>query len=291
MSIPLNMNAVFKHYPGKYALNGLDFAASPGQVVGLLGRNGAGKSTLLQAALGLCDIDSGSITVFGEHSNNLSECVKARIGYVPQQVDLFGWMTAAQMLGFFKAFYPGPRWNEAKVASLLERWSIPTNLRIAKMSGGEKQRLAIIRALAHDPELLILDEPVSSLDVAGRRDFLRELVDTVIERETTIIFSTHILSDLERVASQVAFMKEGKIILRQTLDSIAEYSRRLVGTVEVFGANPIAGEISRVVDRQGRMSVLVAFGERDFALLNAWRARGVHDEAVSLEDLFIEVTK
>ena len=291
MSIPLNMNAVFKHYPGKYALNGLDFAASSGQVVGLLGRNGAGKSTLLQAALGLCDVDSGSITVFGEHPSNLSECVKARIGYVPQQVDLFGWMTAAQMLGFVKAFYPGPRWNEPKVESLLKRWSIPSNLRIAKMSGGEQQRLAIIRALAHDPELLILDEPVSSLDVAGRRDFLRELVDTVIERETTIIFSTHILSDLERVASQVAFMKEGKIILRQTLDSIAEYSRRLVGTVEVFGANPIAGEISRVVDRQGRMSVLVAFGERDFALLNAWRARGVHDEAVSLEDLFIEVTK
>ena len=291
MSIPLNMNAVFKHYPGKYALNGLDFAASSGQVVGLLGRNGAGKSTLLQAALGLCDIDSGSITVFGEHPSNLSECVKARIGYVPQQVDLFGWMTAAQMLEFVKAFYPGPRWNEPKVASLLKRWSIPSNLRIAKMSGGEQQRLAIIRALAHDPELLILDEPVSSLDVAGRRDFLRELVDTVIERETTIIFSTHILSDLERVASEVAFMKEGKIILRQSLDTLAEYSRRLVGTAEVLGATPIAGEISRVVDRQGRMSVLVAFGERDTPLLDAWRARGVHAEAVSLEDLFIEVTK
>lgn len=291
MSIPLNMRAVFKHYPGKYALNGLDFAASPGQVVGLLGRNGAGKSTLLQAALGLCAIDSGSITVFGERPDNLSEAVKARIGYVPQQVDLFGWMTATQMLGFFKDFYPRDRWNEPKVLSLLERWSIPSNLRIAKMSGGEQQRLAIIRALAHDPALLILDEPVSSLDVAGRRDFLRELVDTVIERETTIVFSTHILSDLERVASEVAFMKAGKIILRQSLDSLAENTRRLVSTVEVFGAHPIAGEISRVVDRQGRISVLVAFGESDRAQLDAWRTRGVHDEAVALEDLFIEVTK
>ena len=131
------------------------------------------------------------------------------------------------------------------------------------MSGGEQQRLAIIRALAHDPDLLILDEPVSSLDVAGRRDFLRELIDSVIERQTTVVFSTHILSDLERVASDVAFMKEGEIILRESLDAVLEHSRRLIGTAAAFGSAPIQGEISRRTDNQGRVSVIAFFQTGD----------------------------
>ena len=285
---PLFMHGLFKHYPGKCVLNDLDFSAKAGQVVGLLGRNGAGKSTLLQAALGLTDIDRGSITIFGERPSDLSEATKGRIGYVPQQVDLFGWMTATQMLGFFKAFYH--RWNEPKVRALLDRWVIPPNLRIQKMSGGEQQRLAIIRALAHDPDLLILDEPVSSLDAAGRRDFLRELVDGVIERQTTVVFSTHILSDLERVASDVAFMKDGKIILRESLDAVIEHSRRLIGTIATFGNAPIQGEISRHTDSQGHVSVIAFFQADETATRDALRAKGVHEEAIALEDLFIEVT-
>lgn len=287
-SLPLNLQAVFKHYPGKNVLNNLNFSAAAGQVVGLLGRNGAGKSTMLQCALGLSEIDSGSVTVFGEQPGNFDEITKGKIGYVPQEVDLFGWMTATQMLGFFKAFYN--QWNDAKVEALIERWAIPRNLRIMKMSGGEQQRLAIIRALAHDPELLILDEPVASLDAAGRRDFLRELVDSVIERQTTIIFSTHILSDLERVASDVAFMKDGKIILREPLDTLAARTRRLIGPAAAFGAGLIAGEISRVTDSAGRVNAIAVFEPGDSKTIEALRARGVHEEAVALEDFFIEVT-
>ncbi len=159
MNAPLlQMQSVYKHFPGKYALDGLDFSVSGGQVLGLLGRNGAGKTTLLECALGLREIDRGQIELYGESPRALSETSRARIGYVPQQTDLFEWLTPPQMLAFFKAFYV--RWNDAKVSALLERWSIPVHLMIGKLSGGEKQRLAIIRALAHDPELLILDEPV-----------------------------------------------------------------------------------------------------------------------------------
>ena len=197
----LKMDGVFKHVQGKYALQGLDFMVASGQVLGLLGRNGAGKTTLIESALGLRNIDLGNVALFGESPASLSDAARNRLGYVPQQTDLFEWMTATQMLAFFKAFYA--RWDDAKVIALLDRWCIPTNVRIGKLSGGEKQRLAIIRAIAHDPEFLILDEPVSSLDPAGRREFLHELVDRAIARETTILFSTHILSDIERVANDI----------------------------------------------------------------------------------------
>jgi ABC-2 type transport system ATP-binding protein len=213
-----------KTYNGQPVLDGLDWEVLPGQVIGLLGRNGSGKSTLIECLLGLRVPEGGSVRIFGEDVRNLSA---ARIGYVPQQPDQFDWLTPHQMLAYFKALYP--YWNDAKVAALLERWGLDARkcaTPISKLSGGEKQRLAIIRALAHDPDLLVLDEPVAAIDPAGRRDFLRELIDGVIERSTTVVFSTHILSDLERVAVELAFLKEGKIALQGTLDALMESPNR-----------------------------------------------------------------
>ena len=215
--------AISKRFGQQQVLDCLDWQIKPGQVIGLLGRNGAGKSTLLECLLGLREPDSGHVTLFGENAANLSDTARSRIGYVPQQSELFEWLTPRQMLDYFKALYP--RWNEAKVEGLLRRWKLggdTSSKPISKLSGGEKQRLSIIRALAHDPDLLILDEPVSALDPLGRRDFLLELIDGVVERGTTVVFSTHILSDLERVAFDVAFLKDGKIVLQGPLDALME---------------------------------------------------------------------
>ncbi|MFN7883062.1 MAG: ABC transporter ATP-binding protein, partial [bacterium] len=200
-------------------LDQLDFTIKRGKIIGLLGRNGAGKSTMLDCALGLARIGGGEISLLGENPAALSEATRGRVGYVPQQTELFPWMTASQMLAYFKAFYE--KWNDAKVAALLDRWAIPREIKIQKMSAGEKQRLAIIRALEHEPDFLILYEPASSLDPAGRRDFLREVIDVVIDRDVTILFSTHILSDLERVAMDVSILSAGKILLTAELDSLA----------------------------------------------------------------------
>ena len=222
----IEVSSIVKRFDTRAVINRLDWSISPGQVVGLLGRNGAGKSTLLECLLGLRETDSGTVTIFGEDVTKLSEAARARIGYVPQKSDLFEWLTPRQMLAYFKALYP--RWNDAKVEALLARWGFDELMcckPISKLSGGEKQRLSIIRALAHQPDLLILDEPVAALDPVGRRDFLRELIDGVIERDTTVVFSTHILSDLERVALDVAFMKDGKIALQGPLDDLLENAK------------------------------------------------------------------
>ena len=193
------LSGVSVSYPhGANVLRGLDWALLPGQVVGLLGRNGCGKTTLLETLLGLREPQQGSVQLFGQDVARLDDAARARIGYVPQHSDLFESFTPAQLMAYFKSFYP--RWNDARVEGLMSRWDIARDKPIRKLSGGQKQRLSIIRALAHEPDLLVLDEPVASLDPVGRRDFLRELVEQVLDRGTTVVFSTHLLSDLERVA-------------------------------------------------------------------------------------------
>jgi len=271
-------------YPkGGAVLKGLDWQLLPGQVVGLLGRNGAGKTTLLETLLGLRQPQSGAVRLFGEDVARLSDEARARIGYVPQNSDLFESFTPAQLMAYFKSFYP--RWNEARVEGLLSRWDITRDKPIRKLSGGQKQRLSIIRALAHEPDLLVLDEPVASLDPVGRRDFLRELVEQVLDRGTTVVFSTHILSDLERVAFNLAFLSEGRIALQAPLDELLEQVRAFTGSV-----SELAALFARLNAQPLKRTPLEAGRERVLARLPAGVAAPADAQAVNLEDLFAELT-
>ena len=265
-------------------LDGLEWSLPAGRVVGLLGRNGAGKTTLIEALLGLREPTAGHASLFGQPSMTLDDDARARIGYVPQRSDLFEWLTADQLLAYFRSFYP--RWNTAKVEGLMSRWEIARDKPIGKLSGGQQQRLSIIRALAHDPELLVLDEPVASLDPAARRDFLGELVDQVMDRSTTIVFSTHILSDLERVALDVAFLSGGKIALHAPLDELLDSSVRLGG---------VPADIRRFLGEHGLQPIshdaggpVIARGRDAAAMPPATPTVSV--DRATLEDLFLALT-
>ena len=286
----LDLAHASKTYGAQPVLRDASWRIAPGQVIGLLGRNGAGKSTLLEAALGLCDLDGGQASVFGEPASRLSAATRARIGYVPQQSDLFEWMTAQQLLAYFKPLYP--RWNDAKVEALLARWGFTALLRnksIGTLSLGEKQRLSIVRALAHEPDLLVLDEPVASLDPVGRRDFLRELVDGVIERGTTVVFSTHILSDLERVAMDVAFLHHGAIALQAPLDELLDSARRITGSAALLGGMAFKRELRRETGADGALHI-IARPDADETQRLAQAGAALRIDALNLEDLFIAVT-
>jgi len=275
------MDGIQLAYPkGPAVLDGLDWQLVPGQVVGLLGRNGAGKTSLLEVLLGLREPQAGSVRLFGQDVQRLDDATRARIGYVPQHNDLFDGFTAEHLLNYFRSFYP--RWNQAKVDGLLSRWDIARDKPVRKLSGGQQQRLSIIRALAHEPDLLVLDEPVASLDPLGRRDFLRELVEQVLDRGTTVVFSTHILSDLERVAFNMAFLSGGRIVLQAPLDELLEEMRLFTGS---------PAELARLGLAPLKRTPLEAGRERVLARLPAGRElpAGVQADAVNLEDLFAEL--
>jgi ABC-2 type transport system ATP-binding protein len=264
-------------YRGRPVLQGLDWQMHPGQVIGLLGRNGAGKTTLLEALLGLRDAQAGTVQLFGQPATRLDDAARARIGYVPQASDLFEDLRADELLAYFRSFYP--RWNAAKVEALMQRWAVPRDVPIGRMSGGQQQRLSIIRALAHEPDLLVLDEPVASLDPLARRDFLRELVEQVLDRGTTVVFSTHILSDLERVAFNVAFLQGGRIGLQAPLDELIDETRLVAGPEPLLAA--LQGV--EVLARQDGRRLLRHIDERTLP-------PGLVAQRASLEDLFEVLT-
>lgn len=286
MNLPVEINALNKSFGTHPVLSGLDWRIEPGNIVGLLGRNGAGKTTLIECMLGLRDSQGGQIRLFGETPGQLSDAVKARIGYVPQTADLFEWLTAAQLFAYFRGLYP--RWNQSRVDSLMQRWDLPSGQVISKLSVGQKQRLSIIRALAHEPELLVLDEPVASLDPVGRRDFLRELVDSVADRQTTIIFSTHILSDLERIAMQVAFLHEGRIQYQQNLDELMENTVAVIGNSATLAQLKPGKTLRNSALGGERGKLLAQFSPGQIAELKT--RNDLNLERVGLEDLFIELT-
>jgi ABC-2 type transport system ATP-binding protein len=211
--------------PHKEVLRGVDLAIEPGTVLGLLGQNGSGKSTLIKCALGLFRATSGRVTVLGDDSWDLSADVKSRLGYVPQEVVSYPWMSVRQVLDYTAAFYP--TWNHALVDDLCRRWRLPLEDRVGPLSAGQLQTLGIVLALGHEPELLILDEPVASLDPSARREFLRTLLDVIDDPRRTIVFSTHITSDLERVANRIAFLKDGRIAFHGELDDLKDRVKRL----------------------------------------------------------------
>jgi ABC-2 type transport system ATP-binding protein len=192
------------------------------------------------------------------------------------------------LLDYFKTFYP--RWNQAKVDTLMDRWRIPAHVRIDRISGGERQRLSIVRALAHDPSLLLLDEPVASLDPAGRRDFLREIIDRALEGTTTIVLSTHILSDLERVAMDIALLRNGRIALAGPLDQLSEQMRRVEGPSAILANNRCGHVIARTEVRGKETSMIVLIDEESQERLETLSSHGVRVQAIGLEDWFIEAT-
>jgi len=285
----LSLDAVTKRYDDRPVLDSLFLSVPAGSVLGLLGKNGAGKTTLIKCALGLVRPNSGTVTLLGEPAHELSASAKARLGYVPQEISLYPWMRVRQLLEYTSAFYP--RWNNVLVEQLLKDWELNPADKIGKMSVGTRQKLAIILALAHEPDLLILDEPAASLDPSARREFLKTVLTIAAEGKRTVIFSTHITSDLERVADRVAILRHGKIAYEGELDVLKDSVKRL----HVTSSNPLPLNLEvpgavriRVEGNEAMVSVRDATDEL-IESLRRDHAATVQVEDLNLEDIFVEV--
>ncbi|HEY4341233.1 MAG TPA: ABC transporter ATP-binding protein [Steroidobacteraceae bacterium] len=286
---PVICRNIHKRYGGRRVLDDVSLSIPKGAVLGLVGSNGAGKTTLMRILVGLLMPQSGSATVLDEPALTMTDAAKMRLGYVPQQPQALNWMTVETMLQFVAGFYP--KWDSEYMWNSLMRWDITPSQRLAKLSPGERQRVALIRVLASCPELLILDEPASALDPVARRDFLREIALRAGEAGMTVLFSTHIVSDLERVASHVCFLHEGKLLLNTGMDDLKDTHARLSVSHEAVAglSKALPGEIARRRRPDGGMSIVLT--RKDLAPWpSAALASGGTLEAMNLEDLFIEIT-
>jgi ABC-2 type transport system ATP-binding protein len=285
----IRLEHLHKKFGTKEVLCGVDLTLAPGTVLGLLGANGSGKSTLIKCALGLLRPTSGQASVYGENAWNLSAQAKSRLGYVPQEVTTYPWMRVRQVIAYTAAFYP--RWYQAFVTSLCERWHVPLEDRVGALSTGQLQTVGIVLALGHQPELLVLDEPVASLDPSARRQFLRTLMELLEDGRRTILFSTHITSDLERVAQRVAILGEGQIRFNGELDELKDRVKRLriIARHDLPISFAVPGAL-RCEVAGSRATVSVAdFDERLVSdMEKTWDADvSVHD--LNLEEIFVEM--
>ena len=254
-------------------LGELDLELAPGTITGLLGRNGSGKTTLMRVAIGLMRARTGTARLFGADAWDSPAEIRRRIGYVPQQFSGFGGMYVDACLDMIGNHYDC--WDQPLIDDLKREWGL-RNRKIEKLSPGDQQKVAIMLAVGHKPDLLLLDEPAASLDPAARREFLKALVELNADLGQTILLSSHITSDIERVASHMAVLHNGRIVCHEALDEI----RERVGFVTLKEPPP---ERYKILAFQGDQYWVWDIGESDCA-------PGVPVEKVVLEDLFMGLT-
>lgn len=274
MTEPISLNNVAVGYRRKRpVLHDITFAARRASITGLLGRNGSGKTTLIHTSLGLKKAWSGQVHLFGHAAWNAPATVRRRIGFVPQQFLDFHWLTPSQCVDLVASFHPN--WDTQIVAELRERWALPDQ-RIGMLSPGMRQCVAVLLAIGHRPDLLVLDEPVAMLDPSARRQFLRAIGDLNAQIRQTVLLSTHVCSDVERICSDVAILHRGRIVLHSAIDDLKEQVRRVSGMATV----PTGGD------------VLAKVGPRLW--LRNWRNHDLSAAArvdeFDLEQLFLDIT-
>ena len=278
-----------KSFTTHTVLQNVSLQIPSGAVVGLIGTNGAGKSTLIKCLLGLLRPTKGTARLLGEDSWKLSANAKASLCYVPQEIRLYPWMRVGQIIDYTAAFYDN--WDDSWVASLTERWELDRQEGIKHLSAGQAQKVALVLGLGYRPELMLLDEPVASLDPVGRREFLRSVLELTSDEDRTVLFSTHITSDLERIASHVAILRDGRISYFDELDVLKEQFKR----VRIRSNNllpesfSVEGSLRTEVNGQTALAAMPHVSDRLLtSLADEWDAQ-IDVEDLNLEEIFVEL--
>lgn len=277
---------------GVDVLRGVSFRAEPGQVVGLVGRNGAGKTTLLRIAMGMIEPQRGSVRLFGLNPRQEPLEVKRRVGYVSEDQILPPFLRARLVVDLHRELYP--TWDEAMARQLIERFALPLDAKIKTLSKGQARQVALLCAVAHRPELLLLDEPAGGLDPAARRDFLETSIQLLNESGSTIVFSSHHMTDVERLADRIVMIHRGAVLLDTELDELREnYSLALVPRNGRVTGDSLLG-LEHCVGMRERGDALHAIFDLDPAGAEALLSReiGVADvrcTRIALEEMFVEL--
>ncbi|MFT6732982.1 MAG: ABC-2 type transport system ATP-binding protein [Polaribacter sp.] len=222
----LEIKNLSRTFGEQIALNNISLNVKKGQVFGIVGENGAGKTTLIKHLLGQYIAQQGSVILFDLDPVEEPEKVLAKIGYLSEEPELPAWMTVKELLNYTAAFYPN--WDHQYASELTDVFSLQLNKKISELSKGQKARVALVLAQAHRPELLLLDEPSSGLDPNVRRDILSAIIKTVADDGKTVIFSSHLLEEVERVSDHLMMLDSGKILLSDSMENVLATHHRFV---------------------------------------------------------------
>jgi len=276
-----------RSFGGKTALDGVSFRATAGQVYGFVGSNGAGKTTLLKHLLGLWRATTGSVRVFGLDPVRDPVGVLSRVGYLSEERDLPEWMRIDELMSYTQAYHP--TWDASYARELLETFALDPARKIKDLSKGMRAQAGLIAAVAHRPELLILDEPSSGLDAMVRRDILDAVVRAVADDGRTVIFSSHLLDEVERMSDHVTMIQNGRVSLSGALDEVRRgYQRSRVHFVDHFDSPP-ALDTALVMEGGGRAWSVVHSGSLE-QFRHSVTARGgeiVESRDATLEEIFL----
>jgi ABC-2 type transport system ATP-binding protein len=276
-----------RQFGANKALDDVSLIIPRGGVFGLIGANGAGKTTLIKHILGMLRAQTGTVRVFGQDPVTNPVGTLGRIGFLSEDRDLPDWMAVGELMRYTQSFFPN--WDEKYAEELREMFDLDPYAKIVKLSRGQRARAGLLTALAHRPELLLLDEPSSGLDPVVRRDILAAIIRTIADEGRTVLFSSHLLDEVERVADQVTVIRQGRLLLTAPLDEIKETHRRvtlrfgqpvdrppaLVGTISLEGEGVEWTYVCNGASQQLRRAA------------ESIGAEVVDDKALSLDEIFV----
>ena len=283
----LILDGVTRRFGRVVALDGVTVRVDPGEVLGLVGRNGAGKTTLLRLAAGILWPDRGTIHTLG--LDPVSDGLRVREGtsLLSEESALYPWMTVRELLRFASGLHP--RWDPALAAETVERLRVDPSRRVGALSRGTRAKVALVLAVAPRPELLLLDDPTAGLDPLVRREVLEGILDAVAGEGGAVVYASHLVHDVERVADRVVVLDGGRTVLEGSVDSLKARIRRARAVFEVVPppAAAVAGFIEGRVD--GRLLTVVADSPDGSleASLRALGARSIEVESLPLEEILV----
>lgn len=251
----------------------LDLRVPRGVVYGFLGRNGAGKTTTIRMLMGMIPPHAGEVEVLGYRAKRVTPADRGRIGYVSQEQHFYEWMTVHQLTRFVGGFYP--RWSDKTLGRLFERLHVDPRQVVGTLSGGTKMKLAMILALAHEPRVLVLDEPTAGVDPIARREILELLRAEATERGRTVFFSTHHISEVEQIGDWVGILHEGRMLYQGTVPDLSTWIRKAAYLPE--------GPFRALLERPDGVVALARPAD--------WASCPVPNQAVSLDEAFYAIAR
>jgi ABC-2 type transport system ATP-binding protein len=292
MSAPsLVFERVTRRFGKKVALDAVDLRVEPGTVLGLVGRNGAGKTTALRLAMGILWPDAGRIEVLGLDPVTQGLAVRERASLLSEETALYPWMTVGEILEFAAALHP--RWDRDLAERTCRNLDLDPKAKIADLSRGTKAKVALVAAVAPRPELLLLDDPTAGLDPLVRREVLDALLDAVVEQGGAVVYASHLIHDLERIADRIAVLDAGRVRLDAPLEQLKAQVVRARAVFETDAAPLPSIPGTLTLDREGRIVTVVAErenGELRAALLGAG-ASEVEIAPLPLEEILIALLR